>query len=295
MDRYMYEHMSQVRPAQSLVPIVKLVNSVLYEGDPSYELLPDTKEEIGFDIYMYRSRGEPGDFAAFTNVDWEIGNVSFFMEDHSVETLKKLGETLAGFFELEDEIVSDAQFLYSGGQVGITEALNDEISKSNIKIAIAITIVISICIILYYRSLIVGLVLLFSLATANALTYAFMAWKGVGLNVSTLPLAALGVGLGVDYGIYMVDRIKEEFLKYRNVAEALHHAFVSSGNAIFITAITMIAPLIPWTFMSELRFQSEMSMLLGLVLFMNMLGALLFVPAALAAFKPKALFPETNL
>ncbi len=295
LDRYMYEHMLEVRPAQSLVPVIKLVNSVLYEGDPSYEILPDTKEEIGFDIYMYRSRGEPGDFAAFTNKEWEIGNVTFFLEDHSVPTIRNLTKTLKEFFSHKNELVSDADFLFSGGQVGLTEALNHEIAESNLKIMIAIVLVIAVSIGIYYRSLVVGLILLFSLATANALTYAFMAWKGVGLNVSTLPLSALGVGLGVDYGIYMVDRIKEELAKAGgNMVEAIHHAFLSAGNAIFITAVTMIGPLLPWAFMSPLRFQSEMGLLLGVVLFMNMLGSLLFVPAALSIFNPRSLFPKTE-
>jgi predicted RND superfamily exporter protein len=294
MDRYIFEHMQEVRPAISLVPIIKLVNSVLFEGDPSYALIPDTKEEVGFDIYMFRSRGEPGDFAAFTNKEWEIGNISFFLEDHSRPTIQKLRDNLDGFFANKQEVVSDAEFLYMGGQVGIVEALNEEIVNSNVKTMVAIAFVIFFCIVLYYRSVTTGLVLLFSLATANSLTYAFMAWKEVGLNVSTLPLAALGVGLGVDYGIYMIDRIKEEYqnLEVKSVHEAVHRAFLTAGNAIFITAITMIAPLIPWAVASPLRFQAEMGMLLSMVLFMNMLGSLLFVPAALTALRPKALFKD---
>lgn len=292
LDRYMYEHMPEVRPAQSLVPIIKLVNSVLYEGDPSYELLPDNKEEIGFDIYMYRSRGDPGDFAAYTNKDWEIGNLSFYLEDHSMPTIARLTQNLEDFFGDKANIVSEADFLYSGGQVGIVEALNDEIAASNQKIMIAITLVIFVCIIALYRSISVALILIFSLATANALTYAFMAWKEVGLNISTLPLAALGVGLGVDYGVYMLDRIKEEYKLCGSATEAMHRALMTSGNAIVITALTMVLPLVPWIFMSPLRFQSEMSMLLGMVLIMNMIGSLLFVPAALTALRPKAIFPK---
>lgn len=292
LDRYVYEHMSEVRPAISLVPVIKLINSVLFEGDPSYAIIPDTQEEVGFDIYMFRSRGEPGDFAAYTNKEWEIGNISFFLEDHSRPTIQRLRDNLDAFFANEKEVVSEASFLYMGGQVGIVEALNKEIVNSNVKTMVAIAFVIFFCIVLYYRSITTGLILLFSLATANSLTYAFMAWKEVGLNVSTLPLAALGVGLGVDYGIYMIDRIKEEYknLEVKDVHEAIHHAFLTSGNAIFITAVTMIAPLIPWAVASPLRFQAEMGMLLALVLFMNMLGSLLFVPAAIAAFHPKALF-----
>jgi len=292
LDRYVYEHMSEVRPAISLVPVIKLINSVLFEGDPSYAILPDTQEEVGFDIYMFRSRGEPGDFASYTNKEWEIGNISFFLEDHSRPTIQKLRDNLDAFFAKEKEVVSEAKFLYMGGQVGIVEGLNEEIVNSNVKIMIAIAFVIFFCIVLYYRSVTTGLILLFSLATSNSITYAFMAWKEVGLNVSTLPLAALGVGLGVDYGIYMIDRIKEEYqrLEVKDVHEAIHHAFLTSGNAIFITAVTMIAPLIPWAVASPLRFQAEMGMLLAMVLFMNMLGSLLFVPAAIAAFHPKALF-----
>ena len=294
LDRYVFEHMSEVRPAISLVPIIKMINAVLFEGDPSYALLPDTQEEVGFDIYMFRSRGEPGDFAAFTNKEWEIGNISFFLEDHSRPTIEKLRNNLDAFFASEKEVVSTAKFHYMGGQVGIVEALNEEIVRSNLKIMAAIAGVIAFCIVVYYRSILTGLILLFSLATANALTYAFMAWKGVGLNVSTLPLTALGVGLGVDYGIYMIDRIREEYkkLEVKDVHEAIHHAFLTSGNAIFITAVTMIAPLIPWAVASPLRFQAEMGLLLSIVLFMNMLGALLAVPAAVAAFHPKALFKE---
>ncbi len=292
LDRYIYEHVAEARPSQSLVPVIKLINSVLYEGDPSYELIPDSAEEVGFDIYMFRSRGEPGDFAAFTNNTWEIGNISTFVEDHSVPTIAALTNALDDFFADAEDKGSRATFLYSGGQIGIVEALNAEIRRSNVNTMLAIVVVIAGCILLYYRSLGTALILLVSLATANFLTYAFMAWKGVGLNVSTLPLAALGVGLGVDYGIYMVDRIKEEFRRLGDVEKAIHAALGSAGNAIFVTAVTMIAPLIPWAFLSPLRFQAEMGLLLGLVLAMNLLGSLLFVPAAFAVVRPRAIFPR---
>ncbi|MGB0206111.1 MAG: efflux RND transporter permease subunit [Neptuniibacter sp.] len=292
LDRFIYEHMDEVRPAQSLVPIIRKVNSVLFEGDPSYEVLPDTKDEIGFDIYMYRSKGEPGDFAAFTNNDWEIGNISFYLEDHSAETISKLRSLLDEYFSTYAIDTGSTDFLYSGGQIGIVEALNQELTDSNQSIMVAISIVILICLIALYRSGKIGMIMLLSLASANVMTYAFMAWKGVGLNISSLPLAALGVGLGVDYGIYMMDRIKEEYAKLGDVMEAMHKALSTSGNAILITALTMIAPLIPWIFFSPLRFQAEMSLLLGLVLFLNMLGALFFVPAALTALKPRSIFPE---
>lgn len=290
MDRFVYETVGEARPAQSLVPVIKLVHSVLYEGDPSYEIISDDPQQLGFDIYMFRSRGEPGDFSAYTDKDWRIGNINFFLQDHSADTIAHVTNAVNQFLKSESEVVSDAKFLCCGGQIGIVKAVNDEIKRANLSIMVAIAVIIALCVIAYYRSLMTGIVLLVSLATANFLTYALMAALGVGLNVSTLPLTALGVGLGVDYGIYMVDRIREEFRRTGQIDSAVSNALLTAGNAIFVTAMTMILPLLPWGVISPLRFQAEMGMLLGVVLFMNMLGALLFVPSALAVFKPKMIF-----
>jgi predicted RND superfamily exporter protein len=306
LDRYMYETVPEVRSAQSLVPIIKLVNSVLYEGDPSYELLPDTTQEIGFDIYMFRSRGEPGDFSAYTDPEWRFGNVSFFLEDHSGPTIERATDAAHRFLETVgndgqtpgdtgDADTTKSAFLFTGGQIGIIEALNTEIRKANNRILVAIALVIGLCVVIYYHSIAAGLILLLSLATANYLTYTFMAVKGIGLNVSTLPLAALGIGLGVDYGVYMLDRIREEYRKCGDDGEAVKRAFLTAGNAIFVTAMTMILPLLPWAIFSSLRFQAQMGMLLALVLFLNMLGALLFLPAASLFFRPKSLFGSADV
>ena len=89
-DRYIYERVLPATPASSLTPIIKNINMVLWEGDPSYQLLPDTTSEVGFNIYMFRSNGEPGDFAAYTNPEWNIGKLSIFTSEHSSETVNEL-------------------------------------------------------------------------------------------------------------------------------------------------------------------------------------------------------------
>ena len=289
LDRHVYENVPEARRAQSLVPIIKKINGVLYEGDPSYELVPDTSEEIGFNIYLFRSKGEPGDFAAYTNPEWEVGNVSIPLKDHTSAVIDRAIAAVSEFVAIQKIGTEDPQLLYAGGQVGITKAVNDEIRASNFAILVAIVIVIALCILVLYRSVSLGLLLILSLMTANFLTYAFMAAKGIGLSISTLPLTALGIGLGVDYGIYMLDRIREEVKSGLELFGAVKQSMITSGNAIFVTAMTMVLPLLPWSFLSELRFQAEMGLLLGMVLFLNMIGSLIFIPAAVLLFKPKAI------
>lgn len=293
MDRHIYETVSQSRPAQSLVPVIKKINSVLYEGDPSYELVPDTSEEVGFNIYLFRSKGEPGDFAAYTNPEWQIGNIIIPVKDHAGPTVEHAIDAVSHFIDKQPPLENGARFLYAGGQIGITKAVNDEIHSSNMTVLLAIVVVIALCVFLLYRSMQVSLVLVFSLATANFLTYAFMAYKGIGLSINTLPLTALGIGLGVDYGIYMLDRIREEARHGKETFEAVRSAIMTSGNAIFVTAMTMVLPLVPWFLFSTLRFQAEMGLLLGMVLFLNMVGSLVFVPAAMLFLRPKAIFPNS--
>ncbi len=293
-DRNIYEHVPQARAAQSLVPVIKKINGVLYEGDPSYELIPDSAEEVGFNIYLYTSKGEPGDFAAYTNADWQIGNVVVPVKDHAGDTVDSVISAADAFVASQPPLDNGARFLVAGGQIGITKAVNDEIRESNSLVLVAIVSVIAVSVFTLYRSFAVSLLLVCSLATANFLTYAFMAFKGIGLSVNTLPLTALGVGLGVDYGIYMLDRIREEARHGKHAFAAVRSAILTSGNAIFVTALTMVLPLIPWFMFSTLRFQAEMGLLLGMVLFLNMVGSLVFVPAAVLLLRPTVLLGSGN-
>lgn len=293
LDRHMYQYLPEARPAQSLVPIVKSINSVLYEGDPSYGVVPDTLQELAFNTYLFRSKGEPGDFAAYTDPEWRIGNLSIPIINHAAETVERTIDVLENFIaDGGTDNVESANFLFAGGQIGITKAVNDEIREANSKLLGAILLVIAVCVFLYYRSPLVSLLLVFSLATSNFVTYAFMAASGIGLNLNTLVLSALGIGLGVDYGIYMLDRIREETRAGYTPFDAVARAISTAGNAIFITAFAMIIPMLPWLMLSSLRFQAEMGMLLGMVLFLNMIGALVFLPSAVLIFKPKALVSE---
>lgn len=292
LDRHIYERIDSARPAQSLVPIVKAINMVLWEGDPSYFIIPESEKEVALNLYLFRSRGEPGDFAAFTDREWSIGTLAFFLDNHSAETVSKIADEISGYLDKDNQDAS-AQFLYSGGLIGLTEATNQELREANKEIFGAIVIVIALCLFVFTRSLILTGVILTSLLTATCLTYTLMTLAGIGLSLSTLPLAALGIGLGVDYAIYLVGRLREEEKVQASSVASLHAAFVTSGGAIIATALAMIIPLLPWSFMSALKFQAEMGVLLGAVLFLNMIGAIVVLPAAIRWFQSKKIVRKT--
>lgn len=286
LDRYVYEHAAEATPAQSLVDVVKNVNAVLWEGDPSYMYVPDSADEIGFNIYMFRSRGEAGDFDIYTDPDWKTGKISIFSSDHRAQTVDRL-EGAARDYLRSVPPLKDAAFVASGGQIGLTQAINEEIRGKHDLLFYAIIGTLLASILLYYRSWKIAVIIASILIMSHFVSQAIMVFMGIGLNINTLPLAALGTARGVDYSIYVVDRLREEFRGGKAFSEAARIAIQTSGQAVMVTALTMIAPLLAWYFVSPIRFQAEMGLLLAVILGLNMAGALLLVPAGVGLLRPK--------
>lgn len=289
-DRHIFERVLPATPASSLAPIIKNINMVLWEGDPSYQFIPDTSAEVGFNIYMFRSNGEPGDFAAYTNPEWNIGKLSIFTSEHSSETVDELirhGEEFVNNYDFnKDEPIIQ----FAGGQIGLIKATNDEIRLKQNLLLIAIILIIILNLVWVYRSIKLGMIITFVLSTSHFMTMSVMTLLDVGMNLNTLPLAALGLGRGVDYSIYMADRMRDEMKRGLDYSQATIRAFNTSGVAIIVTSLTMILPLLSWSFLSPIRFQAEMGLLLAIILAFNMLGALTVVPALIKLLKPKGFY-----
>ncbi|MBW2369969.1 MAG: MMPL family transporter, partial [Deltaproteobacteria bacterium] len=121
---------------------------------------------------------------------------------------------------------------------------------------------------------------------ANFLVFGYMAVMRIGLNVNTLPVASIAIGVGVDYGIYFLSRVKEEYKRAGDLPTAIFTSILTTGKAITFTALTIILSVTTWIF-SSIKFQAEMGMLLSIVTLFHLAGALIFLPALLTVFRPK--------
>ncbi len=118
-----------------------------------------------------------------------------------------------------------------------------------------------------------------------------MAWTGTGLNINTLPVQSVGVGIGVDYAIYITDRIRQEASWCGDLDEGIRRAIRTTGMAVTFTATTLVGGIIAWSF-SNLRFQAEMAQLLSILMVVNMAGAILLVPSWFSILKPGFFAPS---
>ncbi|HLW71782.1 MAG TPA: MMPL family transporter [Candidatus Binataceae bacterium] len=179
------------------------------------------------------------------------------------------------------------KFVLAGGSVGLTAALNDEIIYSDRTSTILIMGVVFGLVALSYASFTAGGMVLLTLIAAGVVSFLYIGLKGSGININTLPVTAVGMGIGVDYILYVVDRIRREYRRIGDYDQAIRRAISTSGMAVTFTATTLVGGVIPWYWMSELRFSAEMALLLGLLMLTHWLAAITLVPAIFSIVRPQ--------
>jgi predicted RND superfamily exporter protein len=139
---------------------------------------------------------------------------------------------------------------------------------------------------LAFSSFVGGLMLTIPLVFANLVAFAYMAVTDIGLSVNTLPVAAVGIGVGVDFAIYMYSRCIDEFSEEGGWTATIMTAIRTSGKAVVHTGLTMILPIITWYFMSDLKFQAQMGVFLAMIIGTNVVLAITLHPLLIAVIKP---------
>lgn len=178
------------------------------------------------------------------------------------------------------------------GAIALQQSVNDTVDRYQWLILIALNVIIFFTCSLAYRSFAAGLLLLVPVNLSNVLLLAVMFMMGIGLDVNSLPIAAIGIGVGIDYGIYLLSRICEEYRGMQDHGAAIERAISTTGKAIFFTATIVLIAILPWYFLSELKFLADMGLLLVMVMLINMVVALIVLPLLVWLFKPKFIAHE---
>lgn len=288
LEKYQYymEQLPTVGGSISMADLVKKINMKLHEDHPKFEVIPPTRNEIGTLNYMLMQGSDRGDLDAFTTFDDKTGSVVIYFKNHLGDTIRKAIEVTKKF--IKNNPVKGAEFKMAGGVIGTLAAANEEIFESQIQLLLmTFGLTIVFCAVTF-RSIAAGLILAVPLAVSNYLVFAYMGLKNIGLNMNTLPVATIAIGIGVDYGIYFLSRVREEYPITENLEEALSTTLRTTGKAITFTALTVALGVVFWAF-SSIRFQAEMGMLLTMVTFFHLLGTLFLLAALILVFKPKCI------
>jgi len=274
------ENVEGVQSVISLSGIAKKLNAGWNEGSLKWRELPRNQHMIvQSTAYVPTSTG-------LLNKDCSVMPVLIFTEDHKSETIARVIDEVKRY---RDNYASDkVRYLLASHNLGVMAATNEAVDEAQFPILLYVFSAIFILCLITFRSFRGALCVVIPLAIVSLLSYALMAWLEIGLKVNTLPVVALGVGIGVDYGIYIFSRLQSLMEEGLPFPEAYRVTLGMTGNGVVFTAITLAMGVMTWMF-SDLKFQADMGIMLTFMFLVNMLGAIFMLPA-LAAW----LLPDNN-
>jgi len=264
-----------VQSVASVASMGKVTIAGNNEGNPRWAAIPGSSRGLSAGSQAYSS--EHG----LVVEGCETMQVVLYLANHKGDLVSKVVDRV-------EEIIADidepkVEFKLAGGNVGVQSASNEAVKKAEVQMHSALLASVALFCWMTFRSFRAVLCIIMPLAVVATFCNALMAWLGIGLKVSTLPVLALGVGVGVDYGIYIYERLQHELSLGHDLREAFYQAMLQRGTASLFTAITMSIGVGTWAF-APLKFQADMGILLAFMFLVNVFGAIIILPALASWF-----------
>ncbi|QNK01380.1 efflux RND transporter permease subunit [Dyella telluris] len=250
---------------------VRQITAGSYEGNPKWLTLARNQDVLNYGAQQ-ASVNNPDLF----NNACSIMPVIAYLSDHRAETLDRVAAAAASFASAHG--AKDRRYLLAAGSAGIDAATNIVVRQADHTMLFYVYgAVIVLCFVTFrsWRAVIVAVV---PLMLTSILCEALMVALGIGVKVATLPVIALGVGIGVDYALYLLSIQLAQQRAGVPLAQAYRHAVQFTGKVVALVGVTLAAGVVTWAF-SPIKFQGDMGILLTFMFLWNMVGALVLIPA----------------
>lgn len=266
--------------------LLKKIFRTFREGDPQWEMLPAQNDFVGQLFFLLTSGTSRGEMDRFFSPDYTNATITVFYQGHTSEVIHGAIERAKEYIQNNTSPDDSVRYLLAGGMFGILAASNEEVEWSN-RVALPLLFVtVFILSLATYRSFVGAVIVMIPSLIAQPLSEAVMYLFGIDYNINSLPVAAIGIGIGIDYGYYVLSRIVEEFDEVGDFELANRRAIATTGKAVIFTGTTLAVSVVFWLF-HPLKFEAEMALLLVLLLTFQLIGALVFIPAVFSLIKPK--------
>ncbi|MBU1053184.1 MAG: MMPL family transporter [Proteobacteria bacterium] len=285
MGRYATNHIPSVGGAVTISDMIKTVFRMFHEGNPKWAMLPEKSGDVEQVLRLIAGSTSGSEMDRYVAEENTNATVTLYFRDYNNTSLKNALASLKEY--IRNNPAKQVTFHLAGGILGILAAVNEEVEWSYwINMGLIFGATFLFCTIAY-RTWWGAVVLFIPLLVSQVLSDLLMLTMGIDLNINSLPVASVGVGIGVDYGIYILSRLAEEYqFSNGDYRKARYMAITTTGKAIIFTSTTLVVSVIFFVFAS-FKFQAEMAMLLAFLLVANMVGALTVLPALVSIIGPE--------
>ena len=262
-------------------------NRLFSGGDTRWMPLDPTNMAVNAAVASVLMGSSPKAYSNVVDFELQNGTVSLWYKDNKQGTVDAALANAKKAIDIVGADHKDFLIRLGTGTIALQQAMNNVVHRFHWVIIGLLNVVILIGCSLAYRSIVAGLILLIPVNMANFILNASMHLIGIGLDINSLLVAAIGVGVGIDYGIYLLSRICEEYHAHdHDWGRTITASLTTTGKAIMFTASIMFVGILPWYFLSGLKFMADMGLLLVLTMLINMVLALVALPLLVYLVKP---------
>jgi predicted RND superfamily exporter protein len=282
-------HMAQGEGANgslTAATLLKKIYRTFHEGDPKWEMLPVRDDYVGQLFYLLTAGTSRGEMDRFFSPDYTNATLTILYKDYNNEIIHNAIDRAKNYIAEHSRPEDSVRYLLAGGLLGILAATNEEVEWSyrvNVPLIFFVVFVLSFA---TYRSVLGAFIVMIPSLVAQPLSEAVMYLMGIDFNINSLPVAAVGIGIGIDYGYYVLSRIVEEYEQTNDFDEANRRAIATTGKAIIFTCTTLVVSVVFWLFF-PLKFEAEMAFVLMMLMIFHAIGALVFIPALVSLLRPR--------
>jgi uncharacterized protein len=280
------ETQADVGKTQSLVDLIKRMNQAMHADDPAFHAIPQSRDLVAQYLFLYTLSGDPQDFENFVDNDFRRATIWTFVKNDSTthaDTIAKNAQAvIANSFP-------PGVSVQMGGSLPQLIALNDVIVRDKFKNMAQMSLVVFVLGALIMRSFVGGLFVVTPLFAVMLANFGLMGWLRTPLDISAMTTAAMAIGIGADYEIYLLFRFREELARSGSVLAATRQSMLTSGKAILLVAISIVSGYAVLQ-ASEFAFYNQLSNMVTATMLISAFFALFFLRALMMLFRPRFVF-----
>jgi len=274
------------RATLSFADYMMEANRLFSGGDPKWLPLDPTEAAVRAAGTAVVFGTNPINFSHVSDFEFQNSTISLWYKDNKQSTVDAALASAQRAVDAVGVEHTDFTVRMGSGTIALQQAMNSVVSRYHWLILALLNVAIFAVVAYAYRSAMASLIILIPVNISNFMLSATMHVLGIGLDINSVMVAVLGVGVGIDYGIYLMSRICEEYTPDIGWAEAITKSITTTGKAIMFTATIMLIGIMPWYLLSDLKFMADMGLLLVAIMLINMVLSLVVLPLLVWLIKP---------
>jgi hypothetical protein len=280
------ETQSDVGKTQSMADLIKRINQAMHADDRAYYTIPESQELVAQYLFLYSLAGDPQDFDSLVDNDYRRATVWAFIKDDSTTKADTIAKRARAII---DDSFPPGVTVQMGGSLPQLIALNEVIVSDKFRNMAQMAVVVFSLGALMLRSFVGGLFVVTPLFAVMLANFGLLGWLRTPLDISAMTTAAMAIGVGADYEIYLLFRFREELARTGSVLTATRNSMLTSGKAILLVAISIVSGYAVLQ-ASDFAFFNTLSNLVTVTMVISAFFALFFLRAMMMLFKPRFIF-----